>query len=137
MSLGVRARIYGDAIIIRYDGLDADQHEIDMALLADSMRGLARIIGVAGNFAATTRVIQHRDAFELKALVSPPNAHCFEIAVWLKWINDNPLITTVSGGLVVSLVAYICKKASGDKEEMKQLRGALAAIIHQPGAMPC
>lgn len=35
--------------------------------------------------------------------------------------------------MVVSLVAYICKKAAGDKEEMKQLRGALDGAIRELG----
>lgn len=133
MSQTIGAEIYGEAIIIRFDGLEAEGHKIDMNLLADSMKGLARIVGVSGNFAATGKVVYHRDAFSLKVLASPPESHCFEFLVWLKWINENPLITTIAGGMVVSLVAYICKKAAGDKEEMKQLRGALDEAIRELG----
>jgi hypothetical protein len=124
---------FGHVIIIRYDGLDAERHEIDMALFTDSIHGLARIIGVAGNFAATEKVILQKNAFVIKAVISTPQSHCFEISVWLKWINENPLITTVVGGLVVTLAAYICKKAAGDREEMRHLRGALDIAIRELG----
>ncbi len=133
MSQGISAGFYGEAIVIRFDGLEAEDHKLDMNLLADSMKGLARIVGVSGNFAATGKVVYHRDVFSLKVLASPPQAHCFEFMVWLRWINENPLITTVAGGLVVTLVAYVFKKAAGDREEMKQLRGALDEAIRELG----
>lgn len=123
----------GDPVRIRFEGIDADRHEIDMALLAESMRGLSRIIGVSGNFIVTGRVLTNREKFSLKVVVRPPEAHCFEIFAWLKWINDAPLMTTVSGGLFVSLVCYICKRAAGQREEMKQLRGALDVAIRELG----
>lgn len=133
MSASESTDIFGDEIIVRYDGLDADRHEIDMALLAESLRGFARIIGVAGNFAATEKIIQHRDAFVVRAVIFPPESHCFELSILLKWINENPLITAVVGGLVVTLTTYICKKAAGDKEEMRHLRSALDAAIRELG----
>lgn len=120
-------------IQIRYDGLEADQHEIDMGALAESLKGLSRVIGVTGNFAATLKFVQHRDALAIKVVVKPPEAHCFELTAWLKWVNDNPLIVTVVGGLTVSLIAYVFKKAAGDREEMKQLRGALDQAIKELG----
>ncbi len=134
MTASFTPEVFGDAIIIRYDGLDADRHEIDMALLVKSLRGLSKIISAAGNFAATQKYIQDKDSLVLKAVVTPPKSHCFEIAVWLHWINQNPLICTVVGGLSVSLVTYIFQKAAGNKEEMKQIRGALDVAIRELGA---
>ena len=114
-------------------GLDTDGHEIDMGLLAESMKGLSRIIGVAGNFAATGKVIYHKDAMALKVVAQQSEPRCYSFLAALHWIDQSPLITTVAGGLLVSLVAYIFKKASGDREEMKQLRGALDLAIHELG----
>ena len=133
MSLTFQTETYGNAIIIRYDGLDADRHEIDMALLGESLQGFSKIIGVVGNFAATERIITHKDAFVLKVVVSPPLSHCFEIMAVLKWVNDIPLITTVVGGLTVALVTYVFQKAAGNREEMRQLRGALDTAIRELG----
>lgn len=133
MSQSIQPQTFGDIIIIRYDGMDADRHQIDMALLADSLRGFSRIIGVSGNFAATEKVILHKDAFNLKVVVTHSDVHCFSLNASLQWINQNPLITTVVGGLAVSLVTYICQRAAGNRAEMKQLRGALDTAIRELG----
>lgn len=44
-----------EPIPIRYDGKDAERHEIELSALADSLKGLSRILAVAGNFAATEK----------------------------------------------------------------------------------
>jgi hypothetical protein len=125
---------YIDApIVIRFDGLDADQHEIDLSLLAESLKGLSRIIGVAGNFVATGHYVQHRDAMEVRVVARPPEGHCFELMAWLKWASENPLISGIIGGLTVTPVTYIIAKAAGQREEMKHLRGALDTAIQVLG----
>ena len=86
MSFSYTPSAFGDKITVRYDGLDADRHEVDLNLLADSMKGLARIIGVAGNFAATEKLVLRSDAFLLKVLAQAPERHCFELSVVLKWV---------------------------------------------------
>lgn len=123
----------GPPIVIRFDGLEADNHEIDMAALAESLKGLARIIGVAGNFAVNQKYVQHKDALSVKVVVKPPEAHCFEILAWLKWASGATLTVSIVAGLAVTLVGYVFKKAAGDQEEMRQLRGALDEAIKQLG----
>lgn len=126
--------VLGGPITIRYDGLDAERHEIEMSALADSLKGLSRIIAVAGNFAATEKFVQHKDAWNVKVVVKPPEAHCFEVYAWVKWASENPLISTAVGGLTVVLVSYIFKRAAGQREEMRQLRGALDQAIKELGS---
>lgn len=120
-------------ILIRFDGLDADEHEIDLGLLAESLKGLSRIIGVAGNFAATGHYVQHKDALDVRVVALPAEGHCFELWAAVKTLSENPLISTVIGGLTVTLVTYIIAKAAGQREEMKQLRGALDTAIKELG----
>lgn len=133
MSFTYAATTFGDTIVIRYDGLDAERHEVDLNLLAESMKGLARIIGVSGNFAATGKLILRSDLYSVKVLAQAPERHCFELSVVLRWISENPLVSTTVGGFVVALVGYVCKKVVGDREEMKQLRGALDNAIRELG----
>jgi hypothetical protein len=64
-----------------------------MSALADSLKGFSRIIGVAGNFAATQRYVQHKDAFAVRVVARPPEAHCFEMIAWVRWASENPLIS--------------------------------------------
>ena len=61
----------GEPVLIRYEGLDADSHEIEIAAFADSLKGLSRIIGVAGNFAATQKFVQHKDALSVRVVAQP------------------------------------------------------------------
>lgn len=123
----------GESIVVRYDGLDADRHEIEMSALADSIKGLARIFAVAGNFAATQRYIQHKDAMAVRVVAAAPRPHCFEFLATIQWASQNPLIATTVGGLFVVLVSWIFKRAAGRREEMKNLRGALETAIKELG----
>lgn len=97
------------------------------------MKGLARVIAVAGNFAATEKLILKSDSFQLKVVARAPQGHCYELSVLLRWISENALISTVVGGLVVTLVGYVCKKAAGDREEMRHLKAALDNAIRELG----
>jgi hypothetical protein len=123
----------GEPILIRFDGLDADKHEIEMSALADSLGGIARIIAVSGNFAATMKFVQHKDAMAVRVVARPPEAHCFEMWATVKWASEHPLIATTVGGLFVVLVSYIFKRAAGQREEMRHLREALDAAIKELG----
>ncbi len=51
------SEIIDEPIRIRYDGLDATNHELELGSLAESLRGLSRIISVTGNFVATGRYV--------------------------------------------------------------------------------
>lgn len=124
---------FGGPIIIRFDGLDAERHKIELGALGESLKGLSRIIGVAGNFAATQRFVRHRDALAVRVVAREPEHGCFQIHAWIEWVNQNSLFTTVIGGLTVTLVSYIFKSAAGQKEEMRQLRGALDTAIKELG----
>lgn len=123
----------GGPIVIRYDGLDADAHTIELSALADSLKGLSRIVGVSANFAATQRHMQRPEAFSIRVVAAPPEPHCYEILVWLQWVNQNALPTTIVGGFTVALVSYVFHRAAGKRAEMKELRGALDEAIRTLG----
>lgn len=121
------------AILIRYDGRDADRHEIDLGDLGESLKGLSRIISVTGNFAATDKFVQHKDALSVRVVASPPEAHCFEIMAWLKWGAENPYFSATVSGLTVALIGYVFKRSSGQREEMKHLKDSLDRAITELG----
>lgn len=127
------ARAIAEGIPIRYDGMDAARHEIELSALAESLKGLSRILLVAGNFAATERYVQHKDAMAVRVVVGQPQAHCFEIMAWVEWVANQPLLAGAGGTLLASVVSYIVAKAAGRREEMRQLRGALDTAIRELG----
>jgi hypothetical protein len=67
-------------------------------------------------------------------LAKPPEEGSFEFWAAVEWVGTNPLMATFVGGLFVSLVSYIFNRAAGQREEMKQLRGALDTAIRELGA---
>lgn len=123
----------GDGILIRYDGLDADRHEIEVGDLAKSLQGLSRILGVTANFAATQKLVLHQDARAVRVVIKPPQAHCFEMIAFVRWASENPLFSTAVGGFLSTLLTYVFLNAANKKEEMKHLSGALEAAIKELG----
>lgn len=123
----------GDPIIVRYDGMDAERHEMEMSALADSLRGFSRIIGVCGNLAVTHRYAQHKDSWSIRVVVRPPEAHCFELWAFVQTASQNPYVSGTTAGLTVTLIGYVFSVLAGRREEMRQLRGALDAAIRELG----
>lgn len=120
------------ALTVRYDGLDADHHEIEVTALAESLRGVSRIVTVCSNFAATERLVLHKDALAIRVVVRPPETHCFSLTFIPQWL-ETPLISTVVGGLIVASISYVFKRAANQRAEMKELRGALDLAIRELG----
>lgn len=125
--------LFDDRISIRYDGLDADSHMIELAALSESLKGLTRVIAVTANFAATQKFSQHKDALSVRVYALPPEANCFELFTSIQWIEQSQLAVTVFGGLTVSLISYVFARAANQRAEMKQLSAALETAIKELG----
>jgi hypothetical protein len=120
-------------VIIRFDGLDAAHHEIEIQAFAKSIKGFGRIIAVAANFAATENFVQHKDAMDVRVVVRPPEPNCVTMAAIVQWVEASPLLTNVVGGLLVILIGYIFARNANQKQEMKHLHGALETAIKELG----
>lgn len=125
--------ILKNPIVIKYDGLDADQHEIELSSFAESIKGLEKIISVAATFAINQRYIKRRDAMEIRVMATTPSEGSFSLPLILAWVSQNALASNVVGGLIVAVVSYIFSKLSGNKQEMKELRTALETAIKELG----
>lgn len=120
-------------ITIRYDGLDASHHEIEIAAFAKSVKGLGRIISVSANFAATQQYVQHADAMQVRVMVKPPKPNCVTVQAVIQWVNQSQLASNIVGGLVVLLVSYVIARASRQHTEMKLLKESLETAIKELG----
>lgn len=110
---------------IRYEGRDADQHEIDLNQLGESLQGFARIIAVSANYVQTGKINRHFDALSVKVVAVPVTDHrCHEVMVVIKsffWTKE--FFAGLGSGLLPAIVAYVVSRR--DNEEMKHLSAAL------------
>ena len=123
-----------EVISIRYDGLDAERHELDLHALGDSLKGIARILGVAGHFAQTGQYAKQMQALDVRVYVAEPRANCFSIDAVVQFAKDQQILAgmgTTALALFGSVVAWIFARARRDKEEMKALKSSLDKAISE------
>lgn len=80
-------RLVFDPITIRYDGIDAESHEIDLALLGKSLQGASRLLAVAGHIAMTGTYVSKVPAMSVRVLAAAPKPDCFEISAHIYTIG--------------------------------------------------
>ncbi|MGV8959225.1 MAG: hypothetical protein ACOH1V_02400 [Stenotrophomonas sp.] len=114
---------------IRYDGGDAERHEIELNVLGESLQGMARILAVTGNFAATGEYTKQYQAMDVRVLVKEPKANCYTLDAVVQIAQQHQLFSGVAVPLITGLVAWIFSRASGKKEEMKMLKDALDKVL--------
>ncbi|KAA0983276.1 hypothetical protein [Pseudomonas sp. ANT_J28] len=110
---------------IRYEGMDADDHRIDMAALAESLDGFSRIYAVVGHFISTGQYAKQMQALNVKAYAQESEAKCFNISAVLDFASSAGLFQGVMGAALTAIVAYVIHRSSGNKEEMKHLKDLL------------
>lgn len=115
----------GWQLSIRYEGGDAEAHELDLNQLGESMQGFARILAMTANFVETGKINRHLDAMSVRVLAKAvPEHRCYEV-----WTSIQSLIVTkeffagLASGSLPAIVQYVLSRR--DKEEMKHLSSAL------------
>ncbi|MDR5737163.1 hypothetical protein [Caballeronia sp. LZ016] len=59
------------ALAIRFEGNNAEQHELDLNQPGQSMQGFARIFAVSAHFLKTGKLSKHLDALDVQVLAIP------------------------------------------------------------------
>jgi hypothetical protein len=110
-------------IQIRYDGLDAQTHQIDMAMLGESLQGAARLIGVAAHIAATAEYTNRTPSMQFRVLTTAPESHCVTVAAILHFAAAaSPMLFDMpSPDLVEKIVNYILSSLGGQRQNDQAL----------------
>ena len=124
---------FDEPILIRFDGLDAERHMLEVDDFATSLSGFGRIISVAAQFAVTQKHVHHKDAMDVRVVVKAPEPNCVTVAAIVQLASTNPLISGTTAALLATLITYIFKRAAGRKEEMKYLKESLEPAIKELG----
>ncbi|AMT99524.1 TPA: hypothetical protein ACKR1B_003717 [Pseudomonas aeruginosa] len=114
-----------EQIKIRYEGGDADRHELDMLELGESLQGFARLYSTVANFVETGVYSKQWKALEIRAYATEPKAKCFEMGMLLSWASQTQVLSGLAAAIIGPIIAYILMKLSNQKDEMKHLREIL------------
>lgn len=116
---------------IRYEGGDAEHHQIDLSQLGASLQGFARVLAVCAHLAHTGKYNKQYDALSVKVYAVPTEEHhCYEVVTWIKDVATSPNFWSGTGGAVLAaLVAYVFSRRK--EEEMKHLSEALKQALGQ------
>lgn len=120
-----------EQIKIRYEGGDADRHELDMLELGESLQGFARLYSVVANFVETGVYSRQWKALEVRAYATEPKAKCFEMGMLLSWASQTQVLSGLAAAVISPIIAYVLCRLSNQKEEMKHLREILEAQLKE------
>lgn len=119
------------SLSIRYDGGDANEHQIDLNQLGESLQGLARILAVSAHFAQTGKYNKQFGALSVQVVAAPTQEHhCYEVLAYIKDIAMQPEIWSGFAGVVFTAVVGVVL-SRGRREEMKLLNEALQKSLAQ------
>ncbi|MGC8427645.1 hypothetical protein ACP3S8_23125 [Mixta calida] len=121
------------SVSLRYDGLDAEKHEIELSCLAESIKGFSKILATAGTFALTQKYSKNVSSQEVKIYAKEPRANCFSLDTVMSFVDQYQLFSGSAGAILVALIPYIFAKNAQKKEEMKHLKDALEKAIEALG----
>lgn len=116
-------------ISVRYEGGEADAHEIDLYQLGTSLQGFARVLAVSAHFAETGKYNKQFDTLSVRVVAQPVEEHhCYEVAATIvKIASSKELWSGLGTALFMGVVGYVFNRRKA--EEMKHLSEALKQVI--------
>lgn len=114
-----------EPVLFRYDGHDADQHELDLFDFGTSAQGIARIIGPLSELALNGKLIRSRKALNVRVLIRSPEPACFQFWAFIVALGTLPLFsgagTKLLELLLNSVLAKLAQKPAVANEMNQQL----------------
>ena len=118
-------------ITIRFDGLDAEEHEIDLFTLGESMQGIARIAGTVGHLVATQEYSRYFRSHELKVLAKEPRQNCFSIDVVFEFIRQHQILSGTFPAALTGLIAWLLHRATKKETPGTDLSSKLLETLRE------
>ena len=122
-----------DGLIFRFDGIDAEEHKIELYALGESMQGLARIASVAAHFAVTQQYSRYFVTHSVRLLAEEPKANCFTVAAFWEFVRQHQIISGSFGAVAAILVNWVLTRNANKTAEAEALRQSLEVAIKELG----
>lgn len=120
-------------ITLRYDGLDADFHKIELSSLAESLKGASKVISSVGNFTATQKFIRKQTNQEIAVYATGTKANCFSVELIMDFVGQHQILSGSFGATFSVILMYVLNRNSAKKDEMRHLKDALDKAIQELG----
>jgi hypothetical protein len=117
------------SVKIQFDGKDAEQHEIELFALGDSLKGIARIAAVSGNFAATQKYSRYFSTHEVRVFAREPRANCFSMELVWNFVQQHQILSGSFGAIAAGIIALVLASAANKKAEVSELKDSLDKTV--------
>lgn len=116
-------------LTIRFDGLDAEDHEIDLFTFGESMQGVAGVAGTIGHLVATQEYSRYFRSHELKVLAKEPRENCFSIDVVFEFVRQHQILAGTFPAALTGLIAWLLHRTSKKDNSAPELQQSLIALV--------
>ena len=121
-------------LTIRFDGLDAEDHEIDLFAFGESMQGIARIAGTIGHLVATQEYSRYFRSHELKVLAKEPRENCFSVDIVFEFVKQHQILDGTFPAALTGLIAWLLHRASKKNDAAPDLQKMLVDLVRHLAA---
>lgn len=114
---------------IRYDGMDAERHQIELCSLGESLQGMARVLSVTGHFMVTQEYAKQYQAHDVKVLVAEPKANCFTIQAVIQFAHQQQIFSGLASATLATVLTWLFARSANRRDEMKAIKDSLDKAI--------
>jgi hypothetical protein len=131
-----------DPIILRYEGLDADRHQVDLGQVAVSLQGAAQLIGSASSAMITGQYAKRAPALSVRVYAGIARDGCWELPAII--VPVAPIAAAMFPPIaeigkraatraVTAAVNYVVAKVSGQSNDVKRTLDSLDKAVAELG----
>lgn len=99
-------------ITVRFDGMDAEDHELELFSLGESMQGFARIAGTIGNFVTTHEYSRYFRSHQLRVLAKEPRGNCYSFDVVFEFVRQHQMLAGTVPAALTGLIGWLIHRAT-------------------------
>jgi hypothetical protein len=131
-----------DPIILKYEGLDADQGLLDLGQFGQSIQGTARLLASAGTIIETGQFVKKSPSMSVRVMVGPPRSGSLEITAFIFSVTPPimpmlPVIQdfgkTFATKAVTGIANYAIAKIGGRKRDSEMAMDVATKAIEEMG----
>lgn len=132
-------------IVLRYEGLETDQHMIDLSQVGSSIHGAAQLLGSAGTIVLTGQYAKHIQTLPVRVFAGTPNRGTWELPALI--MSAAPVLVvaaplfpamaevtkTAATKAVTSIVNYVVSRLGGQTSDTKVALGTVEKALAEVG----